>query len=148
MEFWNVMIAIYFAIISFPEVKSLPLRTDDKMEKTSLLVDLQSNKRSSGASFVGENVKSLPGASLVTEDQKSLHHDTLDSTASISMEDDAPSHPMLKKVPRRHLRRRRSYGTKTICIPVRKETCKIYTYGGISKNFCVKKTQIICTALD
>ena len=43
---------------------------------------------------------------------------------------------------------RRSYGYKTQCIPVLKTKCRVFRVNNIEKNFCIKCTDYICTALD
>ena len=52
------------------------------------------------------------------------------------------------KAPPKQKRFRRSFGIKTKCIPVEKIKCQTFKVKNIEKNFCVKYTEYICTALD
>ena len=133
MDSGNILFAVIFAIICFQEVKALPLKAEKKNEKASLMADVPSDK----------SISEKPSA---RDGRLNLSPDVLDSAAA--MKDHKAGISTLTKPSRPHRRYRRSFGTKSICIPKQKKNCTPFTYGGISKNFCVKYTEIICTALD
>ena len=134
MEFQATISSIIaVAIICFQDVEST-LKKNDK----SVVSDLQK--------FYKQKERVFTEKSLISEAGIHFSPNFQDSSPSTEAEDSITS-PSLK-VSHLHQRYRRSFGTKTICIPVLKKKCKMVKYGGIEKNFCVKFTQITCTALD
>ena len=128
MKYWKVK-SIFLAITFFQMVASI----------TTNVITMQNNPNSSK-----QDKLVTSKASMISKHPIIL----LRGIPNSSMKDGISFTSPWKKSLRRHQRHRRSFGTKTICIPVQMRKCKVFTYRGISKNFCVTYTQHTCTALD